>query len=147
MAVTCGIFHYLAPGPPCCQSLCIVLTFFFHYCLRTHSFSLCGIFLNCKLLSSYCSCICCQWLIFSPWPVVPPALAPTLWSSYHSGPTSTAWMHSASTYGWARCVGRCCDMSMHMCGLKKYMALILISYIFLAFLAFSFSMVTCMFKH
>lgn len=28
MAVTCGIFHYLAPGAPCCLCLCTVLLFF-----------------------------------------------------------------------------------------------------------------------
>ena len=28
MAVTCGIFHYLALGAPCCLCLCIVLLFF-----------------------------------------------------------------------------------------------------------------------
>lgn len=27
MAVTCGIFHYLAPGAPCCPCLCILLIF------------------------------------------------------------------------------------------------------------------------
>lgn len=27
-SVTCGIFHHLAPGAPCCLRLCIVLLFF-----------------------------------------------------------------------------------------------------------------------
>lgn len=84
-----------------CVSCCYFSTLTF---VHTHSVSvaLFGTVSYCPVTAWSCSS--CQWLIFSLWPVVPPALAPTLWPSSHSGPTSTAWMHFASTYGWGRCV-------------------------------------------
>ena len=127
MAVTCGIFHYLAPGAPCCLCLCIVLLFF-HSCLlslslslsyththtHTHSlsFSHSGVLF---WVSRWWAVVCCllssqlygavvvavsDCVISSPWPVVPPALAPTPWWSSPSGQASTAWTLFASTYGW-----------------------------------------------
>lgn len=48
-----------------------------------------------------------EWLIPSPWPVVPTALAPTPWSSSPSGPASTAWTPCASTCRWEESVCVC----------------------------------------